>query len=125
MKTAWMSAGLALAMVTAVAQDQNKGPMCGGKMREHRAKMMEMHQKLETEWKAQDAELDKLLGDVNSAPAEKKGDALAAVVSKLVEVRKSDHEKFANMRKTMMEHMQAKKQSESTPSAPTSPVPSQ
>ena len=118
-----MSAGLALAMATAVAQDQNKGP-CGGKMREHRAKMMEMHQKLESEWKAQDAELDKLIGDVNSAPAEKKADALAAVASKLVEVRKSDHEKFANMRKMMMERMHARsgesgtKQSESATPAP-------
>ena len=41
-------------------------------------------------WKDQDAELDKLVAEMNSAPADKKLDAVAAVVTKLVEQRQSD-----------------------------------
>jgi hypothetical protein len=38
-------------------------------------------------WKDRDAELDKLVADMNSAPSDKKSDAIAAVVTKLVEQR--------------------------------------
>jgi len=34
-------------------------------------------------WKDQQAELDKLVADMNSAPSDKKVDAIAAVVTKL------------------------------------------
>ena len=45
----------------------------------------------------QDAELDKLVADMNSAPVDKKLDAIAAVLTKLVEQRKATHEQIANM----------------------------
>ena len=45
-------------------------------------------------WKAQDGELEKLVTEMNSAPADKKLDAVAAVLSKLVEQRKAMHEQM-------------------------------
>ncbi len=48
-------------------------------------------------WKDQDAELDKLVAEMNSAPADKKLDAVAAVVTKLVEQRKAMHEQMQKM----------------------------
>jgi hypothetical protein len=44
--------------------------------------------------KDQDAELDKLVAEMNSASADKKLDAVAAVVAKLVEQRKALHEQM-------------------------------
>ena len=48
-------------------------------------------------WKDQDAKLDKLVAEMNSAPAEKKLDSVAAVLSKLVEQRKAMHEPMQEM----------------------------
>jgi len=47
--------------------------------------------------KDQDAELDKLVAEMNSASADKKIDAVAAVVTKLVEQRKAMHEQMLKM----------------------------
>ena len=47
--------------------------------------------------KDQDAELDKLVAEMNSASADKKLDAVAAVVAKLVEQRKAMHEQMQKM----------------------------
>jgi hypothetical protein len=40
-------------------------------------------------WKDQDAEIDKLMAEMNSAPADKKLDAVIAVLTKLAEQRKA------------------------------------
>jgi hypothetical protein len=48
-------------------------------------------------WKDQDAELDKLVAEMNSASADKKLDAVAAVLTKLVEQRKAMHEQMQKM----------------------------
>ena len=48
-------------------------------------------------WKDQDAELDKLVTEMNSAPADKKLDAVAALLTKLVEQRKAMHEQMQKM----------------------------
>ena len=48
-------------------------------------------------WKDQQAELDKLVADMNSAPSDKKVDAIAAVVTKLVEQHKAVHERMQKM----------------------------
>ena len=48
-------------------------------------------------WKEQDAELDKLVTEMNSEAPEKTLDAVAAVVAKLVEQRKAMHERMQNM----------------------------
>ena len=49
--------------------------------KENPADMSEMHQKMEAEMKAQDAELDKLVSDMNTATGDKKADAMAALLS--------------------------------------------
>ena len=48
-------------------------------------------------WKDQQAELDRLVTDMNAAPSDKKVDAIAAVVTKLVEQRKAMHERMQKM----------------------------
>jgi hypothetical protein len=48
-------------------------------------------------WKDQDAELDKLVSEMNNAPPEKKLEAVAAVVAKLVEQRKAMHEQMQSL----------------------------
>ena len=48
-------------------------------------------------WKDQDAELDELVAEMNSASAGKKLDAVAVVVTKLVEQRKAMHEQMQKM----------------------------
>ena len=50
-----------------------------------------------SKWKEQEAELDKLVADMNNAPSDKKVDAIAAVVTKLVEQRKAMHEGMQKM----------------------------
>lgn len=47
--------------------------------------------------KDQDVELDKLAAEMNSASPEKKLDAVAAVVTKLIEQRKAMHEQLQKM----------------------------
>ena len=67
--------------------------------------------------KDQDAVLDKLVAEMNSASADKKLDAVAAVVAKLVEQRKALHEQMqkmmgsneTDMMKMMMRMMMGKK----------------
>jgi hypothetical protein len=51
-------------------------------------------------WKDQDVELDKLVAEMNSAPADKKLDAVAALLTKLVEQHKTMHEQMQKMMST-------------------------
>jgi vacuolar-type H+-ATPase subunit I/STV1 len=87
----------------------------GGQMMERCKAMMERRQQMLAEMKAMDTELDKLVAEMNSAPESKKADAVAAVVSKMVEQRKAMHEKMQEMQmrmtQHMTEHMQAGKES--------------
>ena len=48
-------------------------------------------------WKDRDAELDKLVAEMNRASADKKLDAVAVALSKLVEQRKGMHEQMQEM----------------------------
>ncbi len=79
-----------------------------------------MEQKMEAQMKAQDAELEKLVAQMNSATGEKKVDAVAAVVNKLVEDRKMMHAKMGAMHKNMhgrmMKHGMMEEQTASNPS---------
>ena len=90
--------------------------------KENPAKMSEMHQKMEAEMKAQDAELDKLVSEMNTATGDKKADAMAALLGKIVGQRKTMHEKMAGMHMDMKgtmdcckEGMKSKAQSSVTP----------
>ena len=58
---------------------------------------MEMNQKMEAEMKAQDAEIDKLVTEMNGTTGDKKMDAMAALLSKIVEQRKAMHEEMGGM----------------------------
>jgi uncharacterized coiled-coil protein SlyX len=113
--------GVGLFSVPAFAQGQGNDKM-GGMMKGHRhhAWMEEMHQKMEAEMKAEDAELDKLVSEMNTATGEKKVDAIAAVVNKLVEQRKTMHQKM----ETMTEKMGARRRKWMEEKGTTSPSPS-
>jgi hypothetical protein len=82
------------------AAEQSKEQKCGcmGMMGMNMGNMMGMDTgKMMSNWKDQEAELDKLVADMNSAPSDKKADAIAAVVTKLVEQRKAIHERMQKM----------------------------
>jgi hypothetical protein len=80
-------------------QEQNgccKGMM--GMMGKEKGNMMGMDMgNMMSNQKDQEAELGKLVADMNSAPSDKKVDAIAAVVTKLVEQRKAMHERMQKM----------------------------
>jgi len=109
--------GIVIALCSSGVFAQEKEPeKMGGMMKEHHAKMSEMHQKMGAAWKEQDAELDKLVTLMNSAQGEQKVSAMAAVVSKLVEIRKKEHEDMAAMHKKMeAEHQKEKGETGASP----------
>lgn len=73
------------------AQDPGMKGMDKQKHRE----LMPMHEKIMEKQKAQDAEIDKLLAEVNAAGGEKRVDAIVAVLNKLVEQRKTMNAEMA------------------------------
>ncbi|HZS18768.1 MAG TPA: hypothetical protein VFA51_12645 [Candidatus Udaeobacter sp.] len=90
MKTAKILAiAIAAALPGAVLLAQGEHGKMGG--------MMQEHQKMAAEMKAQDAELDRLVAEMNAATGEKKIDAIAAVITKMVEQRKAMHQKMGGM----------------------------
>lgn len=109
---------IAAALISSPVLAQDKEPeKMGGMMKEHHAKMAEMHQKMEAAWKEQDVELDKLVSQMNSAQGEQKMSAMAAIVSKLVELRKKEHADMVAMHKKMQSEMQGtmKEKAETSP----------
>ena len=91
--TTWIAATLPLAAI--VAEDSGKTETTDQKQ-EQNTGMMGKGQMM-SNWKEQDAELDKLVAEMNSAPADKKLDAVAAVLTTLVEQRKAMHEHMQKM----------------------------
>ena len=104
-----------------IAQGPPVGPMKD--MKGDNSKMMEMHQKMEAEMKAQDAELDKLVAAMSSATGDKKADAVAAVVAKLVEQRKAMHSQMSGMHGDMMGAMECCKSGKNMMAPGSSPTP--
>lgn len=113
-------AGLLLVVTVVVAQsgtDNSKpkaaapqahgmqGLMGGNNMMDQCQSIMAMRQKMMSDMKAMDAEIVKLVSDMNSAPEGKKLDAMAAVVSKLADQSKAMHEQMPDMQMKMMGHM--------------------
>ena len=103
MKTTHLLATLlaaALPLAAIVAEDSGKTEGTDQKQ-EQGSDMMGMKGMMGKEemskWKDQDAELDKLVAEMNSSPADKKLDTVAAVLSKLVEQRKAMHEQMQEM----------------------------
>ena len=101
MKTTHLLATLiaaTLPLAAIVAEDSGKTET-GDQMQEQNTGMMAKGQMM-ANWKEQDVELDKLVAEMNSAPADKKFDAVAAVLTKLVQQRKSMHEQMQKMMST-------------------------
>ena len=89
-----------LPLTTIFAEDPGKTETTDQKQQQS-SDMMEMKDMgkgpMMSNWKEQDSELDKLVAEMNSAPAEKKLDAVAAFLTKLVEQRKAMHEQMQKM----------------------------
>jgi hypothetical protein len=100
MKTTHLMATLivvaTLPVTTILAQDTGQTETTD-KKQEQSSQTMRMEGKMMSNWREQDAELDKLVAEMNSAPADKRLDAVAAVLTKLVEQRKAMHEHMQNM----------------------------
>ena len=99
MKTTHLLATLIAATLplTAILSEDTGQTETSDQKQEQSSDTMGMKGKM-SNWKEQDAELDKLVAEMNSAPADKKLDAVATVLTKLVEQRKAMHE---HMRKMM------------------------
>jgi hypothetical protein len=105
--------GLALVLALAIwspVQARSEEPAEGQKMTE--AKMMEQCQemkaqkaKMKADMKAQDAQLTEQLARMNSAPADKKLDLMAAALTQTVEQRIAMDARKAKMEEAMMQHM--------------------
>lgn len=76
-----------------------------GKMMEHCKKMMEQKEQMKADRQAQNTELTEQAARMNSAPAEKKVDEMAALITKMLEQRIAMDERKAKMEEGMMEHM--------------------
>jgi hypothetical protein len=83
--------------LTAIAGEDAGQAETAGQKQEQSFGTMEMKCMMMSGSKEQDAELDKLVAEMNSASADKRLDAVAAVVTKLVEQRKAMHEHMEKM----------------------------
>jgi len=99
MKTTHLLATLIAATLplTAIPAEDTGQTETTDKKQEQSSDTMQMKGKMMSNWKDQDAEVDKLVAEMNSAPADKKLDAVAAVLTKLVEQRKAMHEHMQKM----------------------------
>lgn len=88
-----IAAAAAVLAMPLLAQEHHRHGMTD----EHHGKWSKMHSTMMADWKTQDAELEKLVSEMNTAEGEKKVAAIAAVASKLVELRLSDHSKMMTM----------------------------
>lgn len=74
-------------------------------MMEHCEKMKEQKKQLKADMKAQDADLTAHAAKMNSAPADKKVEEVAALLTHMLEVRIAMDVRKAKMEEEMMEHM--------------------
>ncbi len=84
-------------------------------MKEHRAELRGLHQKMLDQARAEDAVLQKMVADLNKAPEAKKADLEAAILTKLVAQHhqmlgewESLHAKRMQLRKEAMQLSQAR-----------------
>ena len=79
--------------------------MMDGKMMERCRELKAQKQKMMEDMKAQDAELTEQVAKMNSAPADKKMNLMAAVITHMVEQRIAMDARMAKMQDEMMQHM--------------------
>ena len=109
--------GLALGFalfVLASVQAQSDTPADAGMMKDSRMMnshptttasqqtMMQHHQAMMADMKSQDAELAAQVAKMNSAPADKKLDLMAAIITRMVEQRTAMNARIGMMREEMM-----------------------
>ncbi len=87
-----------------MSQKGSKGTM-PGKMKGNGGMMGGMMQKMQADTKAMDDELDRLVATMNQATGSDKMDAMAAVITKMAQQRKTMDQKMAAMQKSMMQGM--------------------
>ena len=85
----------ALPMAALIAQDSGKDETTPKE--EQNSGMTGKDQMMCKHWSQQDSELDRLVTEMNNAALDKKVDAIAAVVAKLVEQQKAAHEQMTKM----------------------------
>jgi hypothetical protein len=98
MKTRYLVTTLlaaALPIAALIAQDSEKKETA--QKEELNSSMTGKDQMMCKSWIQQDAELDKLVAQMNCASSDQKLDAIAAVVAKLVEQRKATHEQMTKV----------------------------
>jgi hypothetical protein len=83
------------AFQTAKLLAQEPGGMQSMDQQKHH-EIMPIHAKIMEKQKAQDAEINKLLAEMNTATGEKRIDAIIAVLNKLVEQRKTMNAEIAS-----------------------------
>jgi|SRR6516165_5126504 len=88
----------AIALAPVLAEDTTK-PEAADQTKDQKSGCMGMMgmRDMMSDWKDHQAEMDKLVADMNSAPSDKKVDAIAAVFTKLVEQHKAIHEQMQKM----------------------------
>ena len=88
----------ALPIAALIAQDSGKNEAT--QKEEQNVSATGKDQMMCKSWSQQDAELDQLVAEMNSASSDKKLDAIGAVVAKLVEQQKATHEQMTKMMRT-------------------------
>lgn len=101
-----LSAGAVFAQEAADPSMSCCGMMPG--MGARKGEIMEWHQKMMEKMKAQDAEMDQLVQEMNAAKGDKKVDAIAAVINKAIEIRNMWHSEMEARHNKMMEWMKEK-----------------
>ena len=108
------------------AQEPDAGMACNammpGMMGAHKGEMMQWHQQMMEKIKARDAELDKLVQEMNAASGDKKVHAIAAIINKVMEERKAWHAEMEARHKKMLDWMQSQKGMKAEPSPAMTPV---
>ena len=107
------SAALALALALAIwspsparsAEPAEGKDMTDAKMMERCKDMKEQKQKMMEDMKAQDAELNKQITKMNSAPENKKMNLMADVLTLMVEQKTTMDARMTKMHEDMMKHM--------------------
>jgi alpha-D-ribose 1-methylphosphonate 5-triphosphate diphosphatase PhnM len=89
---------------TSRTQKQKRQGMATDHMMDRCRAMMDKLQQTQAALKNMDTELDKLVADMNSAPPDRKVNAMATVINTMVQQRKVMHERMMTAAQQMMQH---------------------
>jgi len=90
---------------TPTSKQAPKPGMMDDKMMAHCMEMMQKHDQMQADFKAQDAKLDDLVTKMNTSTGSDRVEAMGAVVTELSAQHKSQREKIEAMQSDMMQHM--------------------